>query len=336
MLHTGRRAPKISHDKIFKTLIRLTLQDFVELFERDIGAQLDFAQVEHLSGEAFAELKKAGHLDLDLVARVGRRGPPQPPLLAEIEARFRGDIAARMWKYFTTLSAQNLDALLLPVVVYLKGGPPGLCEQVKSAQIGSFSPVTFRYLSLGLSGCLAEEWLKKPQTLVGALAALMRSKIWDRVEHKLHCMRRVLAEVNLERQYILAQVVENYLKLNPEEDERYRAALSQEKKSMVPFPLTFAEALQENEARGIAVGEARGIAVGEARGIAVGEARGIAVGEARAMRESILLLLEHRFGAAAAPWRDRLMAVSDLTRLREILARVVAVSSLDQLDAGLV
>ena len=155
------------------------------------------------------------------------------------------------------------------------------------------------------------------------------------MDHKLQCMRRVLAEVNLERQYILAQVVENYLKLNPEEDERYRAALAREKKVMVPFPLTFAEALEEKEAvgeaRGIAVGEARGIAVGEARGIAVGEARG----EARAMRESILLLLERRFGAASVSLRDRLMAISDLTRLREILGRVVEVSSLDQLEAAL-
>ena len=100
---------------------------------------------------------------------------------------------------------------------------------------------------------------------------------------------------------------------------------------MVPFPLTFAEALQENEARGIAVGEARGIAVGEARGIAVGEARG----EVRAMRESILLLLERRFGATSVSLRDRLMAISDLASLREILGRVVEISSVDQLEAAL-
>ena len=31
-------------------------------------------------------------------------------------------------------------------------------------------------------------------TLVAALAACMRSKIWDPVEHKLQCMRRVLEE----------------------------------------------------------------------------------------------------------------------------------------------
>lgn len=84
---------------------------------------------------------------------------------------------------------------------------------------------------------------------------------------------------------------------------------------MVPFPLTFAEALEEKEARGIAVGEARG--------------------EARAMRESILLLLERRFGAASVSLRDKLMAISDLVRLREILARAVEISSVDQLEAAL-
>jgi hypothetical protein len=48
---------KLSHDKIFKTLIHLFLRDMVELLGRDIGRQLDFASVQYLSGESFSELK---------------------------------------------------------------------------------------------------------------------------------------------------------------------------------------------------------------------------------------------------------------------------------------
>lgn len=311
-LESGRRPRKISHDKVFKTLFQVGLQDLVELLGRGIGEQLDFATVHYPSGETYAELKRAGHLHPDLVARVGRREGQAPVLLhVEIESRYRGDIAPRLWKYFTHLSAQNLDASVVSVVVCLKGGPPGLTERVTAPSVGDFIPVSFRHLSLGLSGCLAEDWLERPQVLVAALAACMRSKAWDPVEHKLQCMRRVLAESNLERQYVFAQVVENYLKLTDDEAIRYRAALAQEKQGMVPFPLTFAEAMAENEARGIAAGEVR------------------------ATRESILFLLERRFGAAPAALREKLAAISELARLREIFARVIEATSLDQLETSL-
>lgn len=307
----GRGSRKISHDKIFKTLFQLHLQDLVELLEREIGPQLDCARVEYPSGEAFAELKKAGHLSLDLVARVARRDAVFPVILhAEIEARFRGGMATRMWKYFTHLSAQNLDAVVVSLVVYLKGGPPGLQEILTANRLGAFVPVAFRYLSLGLSGCLAEDWLKKPQMLAAGLAACMRSKIWDPVEHKLQCMRRIVHETNPERQYLLTQVVENYLELTDEEELRYRAAFFRENRTMVPFPLTLQEAqeaLVEEKTKG----------------------------RLEATRESILLLVSSRFGSIPASLGEKLAAVSELGRLRQIFVKAVQAPSIDELEAVL-
>ena len=278
------------------------------------------------SGEAFADLKQAGHLNLDFVARLKRRGtsPDQvgtPVVLhSEIEGRCRGDMNARMWKYFLHLSALHLDAAVIPVVLYLKGGPAGVQEHETETRIGDLIPVRFRYLSLGLSGCLAEEWLlQKPQTLVAAFAACMRSKIWDPVEHKLQCMRRVLQEKDPARQYLLTQVIENYLKLTDDENARFKAAFAEETQTMVPFPLTFEEALVEKEARGIAVGEARGIAVGEARGI----------------REAILHLLSLRFGDVPASLRNRLVAISELDRLKRVFAQAAAAPSLAEVESVL-
>jgi hypothetical protein len=158
---------------------------------------------------------------------------------------------------------------------------------------------------------LAEDWLKKPQPLVAALAACMRSKIWDRIEHKLQCMRRALAETDPARQYLLTQVIETYLKLSPEEQLRYEAALGQEKQAMVPFPLTFEEALE------------------------IREARGRAMGETQAMSEAILRLVEGRFGTIPVALRSRLGTISDLGRLRKIFDRAIKVQSLDQLEAAL-
>ena len=318
---TGQKARKLSHDKIFKYLIRLFFQDFIEVLGRAIGAALDFGGVAFPSGEAFAELKKDGHLSLDFVARLRRRAGPNAvgaPVVvhSEIEGRFRSDMELRMWKYFLHLSALHLDATVVPVVLYLKGGPPGVQEHGTESRIGDLVPMRFRYLSLGLSGCLAEEWLRdKPQTLVAALAACMRSKIWDPVEHKLQCMRRVLEEKDPAKQYLLTQVVENYLKLTDDENARFKAAFAQETQAMVPFPLTFEEALVEKETRG--------------------EARGIAVGEARGIRESILHLLALRFGDVPASLQSRLAAISELELLKRVFARVAQAPSLADVEASL-
>lgn len=303
---------KLSHDKIFKALLQLFLQDLVDLLGREIGGQLDFTAVQYLSGESFAELKKDGHLSSDLVASLSRRDRPGSVVIhAETEARFRGNIASRMWSYFTHLSSRNRGALVVPIVIFLRGGPPDLRQNEVEGGIGGFVPFTFRYLSLGLSGSLAEEWLQKPQPLVAALAACMRSRIWDRVEHKLQCMRRALGERDPARQYMLTKVIETYLELNDAERLRYQAALVQEKQAMVPFPLSFEEALVESEARGRALGQSQ------------------------AMTEAILRLVEQRFGVTPAELRSRLAAISDPGRLREVFDRAVAVQSLDQLDAAL-
>ena len=140
-------------------------------------------------------------------------------------------------------------------------------------------------------------------------------------------MRRVLEEKDPAKQYLLTQVIENYLKLTDDENARFKAAFAQETQTMVPFPLTFEEALVEKEARG----EARGIAVGEARGIAVGETRG----EARGVREAILHLLSLRFGDVPASLRNRLVAISELDRLKRIFAQAAAAPSLAEIESVL-
>ena len=62
-------------------------------------------------------------------------------------------------------------------------------------------------------------------------------------------------------------------------------------------------------------------------------AQGRAEGELHACREALASLLEQRFGALPEPLRERIAAETDLGRLREWLARVLTIGSLDELDA---
>jgi len=83
------------------------------------------------------------------------------------------------------------------------------------------------YISFGLSGSLAEEWLERPQVLAAALAALMTSHQWDKVEQKLNCLRVIAKEEDQRRQFLLKRAVDVYLPLKKEEERaRYEAALA--------------------------------------------------------------------------------------------------------------
>lgn len=304
----GKHQRKLSHDKIFKTLLKNFFRDWIELPERDIASELDPSTVEYLGGESFAELRRDGHLLPDFVARLERRISRLPVVIhVETEGRYRSTISSRMWNYFTHLASLNRDAQVLPIVVFLRGGPPDLREYEFEGAIGSFVPTVFRYLALGLSGCLAEEWLRKPQPLVAALAAFMRSKTWDRVEHKLQCMRRALAETDPARRYLLTKVIDTSLNLKEAERSRYEATLARENTMMMPDALTLEEALQESEERGRALATA----------------------------EAIVLLAESRFGTVSAELREKLAKISNLKRLRKIFGRAIEAPSLDQLEAAL-
>ena len=161
----------------------------------------------------------------------------------------------------------------------------------------------------------------------------MASKIWDPVEQKLVCLQGILGEKDIAKRFLLNKVIDECLKLEQDERERFDAALAAETevKNMVT---TWKEALEESEA----LGEARGIALGEARGIALGEARGIALGETRgkviATREAIELVVARRFGSVPPVVSERLAGITELSLLHDVLDAVSSARTLAQLDAA--
>jgi len=191
--------------------------------------------------------------------------------------------------------------------------------------VGKYRFIVFRYLAFGLSRCLAEEWVHRPQRLAPALAALMRSEIWDRVEQKIECLRAVKrADVNDSQRFMLATIVNRFVELDSEEKERYEMEIMREdNKEVQQMLLTWDEALAQERALGEAKGEARGEARGEAKGLL------------KATREAIVLVAERRHGAVPAAFVEALEKIDDLSRLHEFLDQALTVRSLDELDLEL-
>ena len=153
----------------------------------------------------------------------------------------------------------------------------------------------------------------------------MASKIWDPVEQKLVCLQGILGEKDIAKRFLLNKVIDECLKLEQDERERFDAALAAETevKNMVT---TWKEALEESEA----LGEARGIALGEARGIALGETRGKVI----ATREAIELVVARRFGSVPPVVSERLAGITELSLLHDVLDAVSSARTLAQLDAA--
>ncbi len=147
------------------------------------------------------------------------------------------------------------------------------------------------------------------------MPALMRSKVWDRVEQKLHCLQAIgrAKHPDVDRRYILVKVVETYLRLNEVEERRFKAEMEREvNKEVREMVVTWEEALAEREA--------------------AGENRGRAEGEAIAKQDDILLVAKHQFHDLPSGFENTIRAVSDLGRLNDLFEQVLKTESLEDVD----
>jgi len=308
------RGEPIPHDQIFKTAFQLFLRDLLELLDPELAAYLDLDAPRFLEQEAFADFPKSRRSVVDVVAETRTRENAERLVLihVEIEGEKRETIEERLERYSMHLRLKY-DKPVVTAAVFLTGGPKGVerCEVVQ--EVGTFEYNRFAYLAFGLSGSEAEDYLERPQPLAAALAALMRSRVGDKVLQKLECLRAIgRAKLDEARRFVLMKIVEIYLRLNSRDEERFTAELERETNEEVQkMVITWEEALEEREARGITLGEVRGAL--------------------KATREAILLFWRRRTGDDTSALESRLAEIEDLDRLHEILERVVDARSIDEL-----
>ena len=87
------------HDKIFKQLLRVFLEDFLHLVAPQALERLDLSSPELLDKELFAGGPHGRRRELDLLARVSSRDGRPLLIHVEIEARASPAMAERLWRY---------------------------------------------------------------------------------------------------------------------------------------------------------------------------------------------------------------------------------------------
>ncbi len=212
------------HDKIFKQLLHAFLGDFLRLVVPETYDRLDLSSLEFLDKELFAGGPPGHRRELDLLVRV--RTVKGLPLLihVEIEARARRGMGERLWRYSNQIQARY-DTPVLTIVLYLKRGRPGVFLKIRESNLGPDFP-GFRYVSFGLAGCQAAEYLACPEPLAWAFAALMGPGSLSRPELKMACLRRIAGLRERFDSFLLVNCVENYLQLTAEEAVELKALRS--------------------------------------------------------------------------------------------------------------
>ena len=195
---------------------------------------------------------------VDLLARVPMHDTSGKAILVhiEIEARARPGMGERVRRYHHRIQTRH-EGQILSIVLFLKGGEGGICEELMHSDLAGPGLTPFRYLSFGLAKCPAVDYLAKPEPLAWALAALMDCGGWSHARLKMSCLARIAeAPLNDQERHQLANCVETYLELTPEEATEFSLlATSQTRRThamSLLYKLSWADKMMmEGERRGI-------------------------------------------------------------------------------------
>lgn len=197
-----------SHDQLFKDLIRTFPQDFVRLVIPDQAGRLSLETLELQPTETFLDMPRGRELRMDLLLKAESRGGAPVLLHVEVEANYGSGMAERLWSY-NRLVRLRLALPVCSVVLYLRGGPPGVRPGFLGEPWLGREVCRFRYVSFGLSGAPAAEFLRRRNPLAWALAALMRYPKVGRAVHQLACLTPIARArgLNEAQRFLLYNVV---------------------------------------------------------------------------------------------------------------------------------
>jgi len=311
----------VSHDQLFKTLLRVFFTDILALFLPALAARLVPAAATFLDPEAFLDVPQGQRRIADLVARVPLRPSPAPlpdpdlfvprdAILLHLETQAQPDptLPERLRTYNTALeNREGLPALSVAFLPFGNGGA-GPRRAARLVQYGLGLDRRYArldYWQIGLRDLDAWRFARSRRPVGVALAALMQPGSEGRGALKLAIVRKLGASVlDDARGALLVNCVETYLRLTAAEQVEYaRRAREEEGGTVEMTELTWVEQM---------------------------EARGEARGEARVVTR----LLRTRFGAIPDDLELRLTNL-DAAAIERLADRVLQVQSLDEFLADL-
>ena len=303
------------HDQRLKVLIKEFFEQFFLCFFPDWAKRLDFGEVIFIDKEVFLNPPQGEKRQLDLVARLRLRPDAPPPqagvtdlvALVHIEVESGESVQplrGRMYEYYTQLR-RDYSLPVLPIGLYMRVGLDGIGWDSYEEHFWEHRILLFEYAYVGLPKLKAEDYVSGEHLLGVALSGLMKASPERRAELYAESLKRIAkSQENNKRQYLLAECLEAYINLDEEQRQQFQRLMD-------------AEHYQEARPLMITTFER-------------GKAEGKAEGKLEDRREIALLQLEEKFPPLPPEVRQRVMEM-DADKLRQLLAKIVKATSLDEI-----
>jgi hypothetical protein len=305
----------IDHDRLFKELLTCFFYEFVELFLPDAAAYLSRKPIVFLDKEVFTDVTTGTKHEADLVAKVKCRNrnafflfhlehSAQPPRLPP----------PRMFGYFSVLHARY-GLPVYPVVIFSHGSRRPQPGEYRVA-FPDLDVLHFRYRVIQLPRLNWREFVRRPNPVASALMATMGMAPHERPRVKLECLRLLVTlRLDAARMKLISGFVDTYLRLNRQEilqfeREADRLLNRKEKARVMEVTTSWKE-------EGIAIGRKQGLERGLERGLQ----QGLEQGRAEGSRETVLRVLNRRWGTLPPTVERRLrkLTMPQVQQLAEVI-----------------
>jgi hypothetical protein len=298
----------MDHDQLSKTILTAFFGEFIELFQKALVQAIHVDTTQFLDKETFTDLPLGEKKILDVVAKVETISGNPPVILIhiEIESGYPTAFPERMFNYYTVLRLRH-HLLIISIVVYLEKSGEGLWREThREAPLGKQS-VLFESDAIGLPGLDAATYLATGNPLAFAFAAQMKRGDWSKGRLKYECLSRiVLCQVNEARRSLLINWVQTYLELSETEQQEFEALVT-------ASPLT-------EEVRTV-------LLTYEGKMIQ----KGIQQGIQQAKQQTLLDLLQTKFGQLPAEIPQRVLSMEQIEELDQLLRQIITANSLDEM-----
>jgi hypothetical protein len=311
----------VSHDQLFKDVLRAFFPQFLQIFFPTIAADIDLDRVSFRESEIFTDVPEGERRTADMVAEVRSQISEALVLLhTEFQGRRRPDLGYRLWEYNVGLRLRD-KLPMISIALLLTGGTPGMTLEIYEETLFGQTYPLLAYWQIGLRDLKAADYAGAAQDLAIALAALMKPGSEGRAGLKLALLQRLKASTLDEaRLFLLVNMVETYLRLDTAEIAELRAHMQQEGAMDTELAeMTWADEI---------------MARGRAQGLEQGIQQGIQQGREQEKREAIVRLVRLHFHTVPADLPARL-ANLDASRLDTLLAKAEFAGSLEEFLAAL-
>lgn len=283
------------HDRLFKELIGVFFEDFLEAFFPEVHAQIDFQKITPLSEEVFADLYDGNKKVLDLVVEVKWKDTDSVIVIhVEPQSTKQKDFQQRMFRYFSLLY-NKLGKPIIPIAVF--SYEEAWEENEFTMRFADLKILHFHYLTLHIRKQNWRLFMKKENPVSAALMSKMGYSEAEKVQVKLEFFKILTRlQLDMEKRDLLIGFFESYLKLNEAEEEIFvkEAKRLDNADEILELPISYVE-----------------------KGKALGREEGREEGRKEQKREFALSLLNDGFSVEKVTELTKL-SVREVEKLREL------------------